>query len=464
MGADRGDRGQPLHRTARGVRRRRIGPRRGRPRARRATCAASTSCATRSRTCVRAVERGIRGFLIADTGLMRGPRRRWSSRGELPASIVFKASAVLAPSNPVSFRQLADLGATTINVPSDVTLVELAEMRALAPTPIDLYLEAPDALGGMVRGHELAEIVLVAAPLYAKYGLRNARAVYPAGAPGHGRRGRRTCARRSAAPRSRCEWLERSGADLIDLQARRRGHRGPRRDDPAIDTRGSAAATKWPSTRASRWPWAGTRSRAGHAGHRTRQLRRAISTRATSRSRDLVAPLREGVEAAGGVAVEFPVMSLGEDLMKPAAMLYRNLVAMEVEESLRSQPLDGVVVLAACDKSVPGAPDGRLQHEPADAPRGRRDRARSAHFHGRRIGTGTDLWRVWDDRRAGRLSRRGVGELRDRADPRARARATRWARRRRWASCARRSASRGPGRRRFPPATPATRRRRARRR
>ena len=128
----------------------------------------------------RAVDRGIRGLLIADVGLLDVVVALVAA-GELPSDLVFKASAVLAPSNPVSFKQLADLGATTINVPSDVTLQELAEMRAFAPTPIDLYLEAPDALGGMVRGHEVAETVLVAAPLYAKYGLRNARPVYPAG-------------------------------------------------------------------------------------------------------------------------------------------------------------------------------------------------------------------------------------------------------------------------------------------
>ena len=69
----------------------------------------------------------------------------------------------------------------------------------------------------------------------------------------------------------------------------------------------------------------------------------------------LVAPLKQGVADAGGIAVEFPVMSLGEDLMKPSSMLYRNLLAMEIEESLRSQPLDAVIVLAACDKSIPGA-------------------------------------------------------------------------------------------------------------
>jgi hypothetical protein len=129
---------------------------------------------------VRACEQGIRGFLIADTGLLQ-VLVEMVSNGELPASLVFKASAVLAPSNPVSFRQLADFGATTINVPSDLSLVELAEMRSAAPTVIDLYMEAPDALGGMVRGHELVETVLASAPLYAKYGLRNAKAVYPAG-------------------------------------------------------------------------------------------------------------------------------------------------------------------------------------------------------------------------------------------------------------------------------------------
>jgi hypothetical protein len=59
---------------------------------------------------------------------------------------------------------------------------------------------------------------------------------------------------------------------------------------------------------------------------------------------DLISSIKASVAQAGGVAVEFPVMSLGEDLMKPAAMLYRNLVAMEVEESLRSQTLDGVIV------------------------------------------------------------------------------------------------------------------------
>ncbi|HEY5122071.1 MAG TPA: hypothetical protein VII84_10935 [Acidimicrobiales bacterium] len=160
----------------------------------------------------RSVEQGIRGFLIADTGLLE-ILADLVSKGELPNELVFKASAVLAPSNPASFRQLANMGATTINVPSDLSLDELAEMRAAAPTPIDLYMEAPDALGGMVRGHELAETALVAAPLYAKYGLRNARAVYPAGhqVMNDVVNNVREKVRRAAMS---LEWMDRSGQDI----------------------------------------------------------------------------------------------------------------------------------------------------------------------------------------------------------------------------------------------------------
>jgi dihydroxy-acid dehydratase len=118
---------------------------------------------------------------------------------------------------------------------------------------------------------------------------------------------------------------------------------------------------------------------------------------------EYVAPLRASIEAAGAIAVEFPVISLGEDLMKPSAMLYRNLLAMELEESVRSQPIDGLVVLAACDKSVPGALMGAFSTNVpcllmVSGPRP------VAHFQGRRIGTGTDLWRLWDERRRGDLS------------------------------------------------------------
>lgn len=116
----------------------------------------------------------------------------------------------------------------------------------------------------------------------------------------------------------------------------------------------------------------------------------------------LAEQVADGVRAAGGIPVRFPVMSLGEDLMKPSAMLYRNLVAMELEETVRSYPLDGVVYLANCDKTVPAA---LMAAASTDVPSllllgG----ARSApEFRGRPLGAGTDLWRALEDRRAGVL-------------------------------------------------------------
>ncbi len=117
----------------------------------------------------------------------------------------------------------------------------------------------------------------------------------------------------------------------------------------------------------------------------------------------LASVVADGVRAAGGIPMVFGVMSLGEDLMKPSAMLYRNLLSIEVEEYLRSYPLDGVVLLANCDKSVPGAIMGAVS---ADLPTlvvtaGARP---VAEFKGRRVGTGTDLWRAWDDHRSGVIS------------------------------------------------------------
>jgi dihydroxy-acid dehydratase len=122
--------------------------------------------------------------------------------------------------------------------------------------------------------------------------------------------------------------------------------------------------------------------------------------------RDLVGPVKAGIESAGGVGVEFPTISLGEDLMKPSAMLYRNLLAIEIEETIRANPLDGIVLLANCDKSVPGALMGAIS---ANIPTvlvtgGSRP---VVSFRGSPVGTGTSLWRLWDERRAGRLDDEG---------------------------------------------------------
>jgi hypothetical protein len=162
---------------------------------------------------LRGVEQGIRGFLVADTGLLQ-LLAEMQAAGEIPESVVWKVSATMAPSNPVSLRQLERLGGSTVNVPSDVTLGQLAEMRAAVSVPIDLYVEAPDALGGVVRGHEAADLVAVAAPMYVKLGLRNSRPLYPSGlhlADEAAAIGREKVHRAGVA----LEWIARSGLDLV---------------------------------------------------------------------------------------------------------------------------------------------------------------------------------------------------------------------------------------------------------
>ena len=128
---------------------------------------------------VRAVEAGIRSFLIADLGLLT-VLVDMQRAGELPVDVVWKISVMMAPSNPVSARLLETLGASTVNVPSDMTVAQLQELRAATSLPIDLYVESPDSLGGVVRGNELGDLVAASAPLYAKFGVRNSRGLYPA--------------------------------------------------------------------------------------------------------------------------------------------------------------------------------------------------------------------------------------------------------------------------------------------
>jgi len=126
--------------------------------------------------------------------------------------------------------------------------------------------------------------------------------------------------------------------------------------------------------------------------------------------RRLLPDVTGAVEEAGGSAFTFPVMSLGEDLVKPSAMLYRNLVAMELEETVRAHPLDALVITTGCDKTtaaalmaaaVVGVPTLLL-------PSGSRP---PVPFRGRPLGTGTDLWRALEARRLDRLDDTGWAEL-----------------------------------------------------
>ena len=89
-------------------------------------------------------------------------------------------------------------------------------------------------------------------------------------------------------------------------------------------------------------------------------------TPCNSHFRTLAEQVKIGVYEAGGFPLEFPVMSLGETLLRPTAMLYRNLASMDVEESIRGNPIDGVVLLMGCDKTTPSLLMGACQRRPAD--------------------------------------------------------------------------------------------------
>src|SRR5438132_9684723 len=128
----------------------------------------------------RAAAHGIRSVLIADLGLLSifGAMR---AAGDLPEDMQAKISVMLPAANPAAARVLAQLGASTLNLPTDLTLPQIAAIRAAVALPLDLYVEAPDNIGGFVRLHEIPEIIRIAAPVYVKFGLRNAPDVYPAG-------------------------------------------------------------------------------------------------------------------------------------------------------------------------------------------------------------------------------------------------------------------------------------------
>jgi hypothetical protein len=128
----------------------------------------------------RAADLGIRSVLIADEGLalLISQDKR---DGRLPGDLVVKASALLGIANPIGAALLAQHGVDSLNIAADTPLAELAAYRAATPAFLDIYIEAPDGLGGFMRYHDVGEIVRLAAPVYIKFGLRNAPNIYPAG-------------------------------------------------------------------------------------------------------------------------------------------------------------------------------------------------------------------------------------------------------------------------------------------
>ncbi|MDK1346061.1 L-arabinonate dehydratase [Streptomyces sp. 378] len=116
--------------------------------------------------------------------------------------------------------------------------------------------------------------------------------------------------------------------------------------------------------------------------------------------RDRAQAVKRGVWQAGGFPLEFPVSTLSETFQKPTPMLYRNLLAMETEELLRSYPVDGAVLMGGCDKSTPALLMGAASADlPAVfVPAGP---MLPGHWRGETLGSGTDMWKYWDDKRAG---------------------------------------------------------------
>ncbi|TQS19090.1 dihydroxy-acid dehydratase [Microbispora hainanensis] len=119
--------------------------------------------------------------------------------------------------------------------------------------------------------------------------------------------------------------------------------------------------------------------------------------------RDLAESVKRGVWESGALPLEFPAMSLGEPVMRPTTMLYRNLLAMEAEELIRANPLDGVVLLSGCDKTTPGLLMGAASVDlPTLMVTG--GPMLNGKFRGRDIGSGTDVWRFTEEMRAGRMT------------------------------------------------------------
>ena len=129
---------------------------------------------------IRGCELGLRSVLVADEGQL-WLVNEMKKAGELPADLVVKISVQLGAANPISVKLIEDLGAGTYNVPTDLTLPQIAAIRTVVDLPLDIYVEAPDDFGGFVRHYEVPELIRISSPIYVKLGLRNAPNIYPSG-------------------------------------------------------------------------------------------------------------------------------------------------------------------------------------------------------------------------------------------------------------------------------------------
>jgi hypothetical protein len=128
----------------------------------------------------RAATHGIRSVLITDIGLLEAFRAAREA-GLVPSDMQAKISVAFPIANASTARVVVQHGANTLNVVTDLSPGDIASIRSVVDVPIDLYIESPDDLGGFMRLYELPELIRVAAPVYVKFGLRNAPNLYPSG-------------------------------------------------------------------------------------------------------------------------------------------------------------------------------------------------------------------------------------------------------------------------------------------
>lgn len=125
-------------------------------------------------------ELGVRSILVADIGQL-WVLGRMKGSGDLPEDLDIKVSISFPAANPATARLLEDLGATTINLPLDLSSAQVAAIRAAVDVPLDIYVEGADDFGGTIRYYEVPELVRVAAPVHLKFTVRNAPGIYPSG-------------------------------------------------------------------------------------------------------------------------------------------------------------------------------------------------------------------------------------------------------------------------------------------
>lgn len=187
-------------------------------------------------TMVRAAEAGIRSVLISDIGVL-SMFGKMKKAGLLPEDMQAKISVMLTAANAASAVVLEELGASTLNLPVELSLDEMAKIRQAIDIPIDIYVESPGNLGGHVRLHEIPEMVRVLAPVYLKFGVRNGPDIYPSGM--HLQQNAEAMVReRVRRAQIGLEILERSGLEAQTSELGAEGLAVPKPEQPVISTRG----------------------------------------------------------------------------------------------------------------------------------------------------------------------------------------------------------------------------------